>query len=121
MPSSGFPFLFGIEIASACSIGPGLFLPHSSGTVIGAWSIGANSTIFHGVTLGAKNLALDFDITSRPVLGDNVTIGAGAKILGGIRIGDNAVVGANSVVLSDIPSNCTVAGVPAKIISINND
>lgn len=114
---SCFNFLFfGIEIASSCSIGPGLFIPHSQGTVIGAWSIGSNATIFQGVTLGAKRLAFDFDRSSRPVLGDNITIGAGAKVLGGILIGSNSFVGANSVVISDVPSDCVVAGVPAKII-----
>ena len=111
-------FLFGIEIASSCSIGPGLFIPHPQGPVIGAWSIGSNATIFQGVTLGAKHLAFDFDRSSRPVLGNNITIGAGAKVLGGILIGSNSVVGANSVVISDVPSNCVVVGVPAKIIRV---
>ena len=114
---SCFNFLFfGIEIASSCSIGPGLFIPHPQGTVIGAWSIGSNATIFQGVTLGAKYLVFDFDRSSRPVLLDNIIIGAGAKVLGGILIGSNSVVGANSVVISDVPSDCVVAGVPAKII-----
>lgn len=107
--------LFGIEIASSCSIGPGLFIPHTHGTVIGAWSIGCNVTIFQGATLGAKYLAFDFDRSSRPILGDNVTIGAGSKVLGGISIGSNSVVGANAVVLSDVPSDCVAVGVPAEI------
>jgi serine O-acetyltransferase len=110
--------LFGIEIASSCSIGPGLFIPHPHGTVIGAWTIGSNATIFQGVTLGAKHLVFDFDRSSRPILGDNITIGAGAKVLGGILIGSNSVVGANSVVISDVPPGSIVAGVPGKIIRL---
>jgi serine O-acetyltransferase len=110
--------LFGIEIASSCSIGPGFFIPHPQGTVIGAWSVGANATIFQGVTLGTKHLAFDFDKSSRPVLGDNITICAGAKVLGGISIGSNSVVGANSVVISDVPPDCVAVGVPAKIKNV---
>lgn len=113
-------FLFGIEIASSCSIGPGLFIPHPCGTVVGAWSIGCNVTIFQGVTLGAKYLAFDFDQSSRPLLGDDITIGAGAKVLGGISIGSNSIVGANSVVLSDVPSGCIAVGVPAQVKPINS-
>ena len=113
-------FLFGLEVAPSCSIGPGLFIPHPHGTVIGAWSIGSNLTIFQGSTLGAKYLAFDFDRTSRPVLGDNITIGAGAKILGGISIGSNSVVGANSVVITDFPPGCIVVGIPAEIKGFNH-
>jgi serine O-acetyltransferase len=108
--------LFGIEIASSCQIGPGLFLPHTHGTVIGAWTIGSNVTIFQGVTLGAR--ALDFNPrpATRPTVGDGVSIGAGAKVLGGIVLGDNCRVGANSVVLSDLPPGCLAVGVPARVI-----
>jgi len=109
--------IYGIEIAAACRIGPGLFIPHTYGTVIGAFSIGANATIFQGATLGAKYLAFDFHYSSRPILGDNVTIGSGAKVLGGISLGSNSIVGANSVVLKDVPSDCLVVGIPAMIKS----
>jgi serine O-acetyltransferase len=112
--------IYGIEIASACKIGPGLFIPHTYGTVIGAFSIGANATVFQGATLGAKYLAFDFDNSSRPMVGDNVTIGSGAKVLGGITIGSNSIVGANSVVVSDVPSDCLVVGIPAMIKKSGN-
>jgi serine O-acetyltransferase len=112
--------IHGIEIAAACKIGPGLFIPHTYGTVIGAFSIGANATVFQGATLGAKHLAFDFDTSTRPTLGDNVTIGSGAKVLGGISIGSNSIVGANSVVVSDVPSDCLVVGIPAMIKKSNN-
>lgn len=106
--------LFGIEIASACHIGPGLFLPHTYGTVIGAASIGANATIFQGSTLGSKHLVFDFDPRHRPKLGSGVSIGAGSKVLGDIYIGDNVTIGANAVVLSSLPANCVAVGMPAK-------
>ncbi|PSI00568.1 serine O-acetyltransferase [Synechococcus lacustris] len=108
--------LFGIEIASSCQIGPGLFLPHTQGTVLGAWSIGSNVTIFQGVTLGARSLDFNPKPATRPTIGNGVTIGAGAKVLGGIVLGDNCRVGANSVVLSDIPSGSLAVGVPARVI-----
>ena len=81
--------IFGLEVTPRCEIGPGIFFPHTSGTVIGAWRIGSNVTILQGVTLGAKQMDLAFDASLRPEVGDNVLLGAGAKILGGIRIGDN--------------------------------
>lgn len=108
--------LFGIEIASACRIGPGLFLPHTQGTVLGAWSIGSNVTIFQGVTLGARALDFDPGPSTRPTIGSGVIIGAGAKVLGGVELGDNCRIGANSVVLSDVPACCLAVGVPARVI-----
>jgi serine O-acetyltransferase len=106
--------LFGIEISPKCAIGPGIFFPHTSGTVIGASKIGRNATIFQGVTLGAKDMDMGFDRALRPELGDFVVVGAGAKVLGGISLGDNVRVGANSVLLRSVPANSTVAGVPAR-------
>lgn len=106
--------IFGIEISPKCAIGPGIFFPHTSGTVIGASKIGRNVTIFQGVTLGAKDMDMGFDRALRPELGDYVVIGAGAKVLGGISLGDNVRVGANSVLLRSVPANATVAGVPAR-------
>jgi serine O-acetyltransferase len=106
--------LFGIEISPRCAIGPGIFFPHTSGTVIGASKIGRDVTIFQGVTLGAKQIDMNYDLALRPELGDFVVVGAGAKVLGGISLGDNVRVGANSVLLQSVPANVTVAGVPAR-------
>lgn len=104
-------YVNGIEIYSVTTIGPGLFLPHASGTVIGAFSIGSNATIYHHVTLGGKRL--EMGIGGRPTIGDNVVIGAGATILGEISVGDNAVVCANSLVLESVEGGQVVIGVPA--------
>src|SRR5277367_2769177 len=109
--------LFGLEVSPRCELGPGIFFPHPSGTVIGAWRVGSNATIFQGVTLGAKELDMGFDRCLRPVVGDNVVLGAGSKILGAIHIGDNVTVGANSVVLDSVEANCIVGGIPARRIS----
>ena len=108
--------IFGVEIAAACPIGPGLVLPHTQGTVIGAWRIGANVTIFQGVTIGARELDFTPSRHSRPTLGDGFTVGAGSAILGGISLGDSSRVGANSVVLKTIPAGCLAVGSPARII-----
>jgi serine O-acetyltransferase len=110
--------LFGIEIAQRCPIGPGLYLPHTHGTVIGAESIGANAVIFQNVTLGAAELDLSYAAGTRPWVGDNVTIGAGAKIIGGVRIGNNCVIGANAVVLCDLEPGSIAVGVPARVVKI---
>jgi serine O-acetyltransferase len=112
-------FLFGIEISVRCPIGPGLFLPHTQGTVIGAWRVGANATIFQGVTLGAKEIDFTYTELSRPTVGDDVTIGSGAKVLGGISLADRARVGANSVVLSNIPEGVLAVGAPARIVDLH--
>ncbi|MGB6386256.1 MAG: DapH/DapD/GlmU-related protein [Terriglobales bacterium] len=108
--------LFGLEVAPGCEIGPGIFFPHTSGTVVGAWRIGSNVTIFQGVTLGSKELDMGFDKGLRPEVGDNVVLGAGCKILGGIRIGDQATVGANSVVVNSVEPGSTAVGVPARLV-----
>jgi serine O-acetyltransferase len=106
--------IFGIEISPRCAIGPGIFFPHTSGTVIGASKIGRDATIFQGVTLGARQIDMSYDLALRPELGDFVVVGAGAKVLGGIALGDNVKVGANSVLLRSVPANATVAGIPAR-------
>lgn len=105
--------LFGLEVTPRCKIGPGLLIPHTSGTVIGAAELGRNVTIFQGVTLGAKFADLEFTPESRPVLEDDVIIGSGAKVLGGIRIGRNGVVASNSLLVESIPANAYAIGVPA--------
>lgn len=108
-------FLFGIEVTAKCEVGPGLMLPHTCGTVIGASSIGANATIFQGVTLGATFADLGYHPEARPTVGDGVLIGAGAKVLGGISIGDRAVIGANSLVLESMEAGAFAIGVPAMV------
>jgi len=109
--------LFGLEVTPRCEIGPGIFFPHPSGTVIGAWRIGRNATILQGVTLGAKRMDLAFDVRLRPDVGDNVVLGAGSKVLGGIRLGDNVTVGANAVVVDSVEADSTVVGIPARKVS----
>jgi serine O-acetyltransferase len=107
-------WLTGIEIHPAATIGKGFFIDHGMGVVIGETSeIGDYVTIFQGVTMGGTGKERG---KRHPTLGNHVVVGAGAKILGGIRIGDNVKVGANSVVLKSVPSNSTVIGVPARII-----
>jgi serine O-acetyltransferase len=113
--------LFGLEVTPRCEIGPGIFFPHPSGTVIGAWRIGKNATILQGVTLGAQKMDLSFDFALRPEVGDNVLLGAGSKILGGLRIGDNVTVGANAVVVDSVAANSTVVGIPARSIFKKSD
>ena len=108
--------LFGIEITAKCDIGPGLFLPHPFGTVLGARRIGRNVTIVQGVMVGAVAQDIVFTPELRPLIGDNVVLNAGCKVLGGIEIGDGATVGANSLVLRSVPPHTTVLGVPAKVI-----
>jgi|TARA_B110000879_G_C11168036_1_gene512250 serine O-acetyltransferase len=94
--------LFGIEINPSCKIGPGLIIAHTSGSVIGARSIGARCIIFQNVTLGAKYLDINTTNNSRPSIGDDVILGAGAKVLGGVSIGNGCLVGTNVVVLRDM-------------------
>jgi serine O-acetyltransferase len=86
--------------------------------VVGAWSIGRNAVIYQGVTLGAKELDFAYSEATRPKLDDNVTIGAGAKVLGGVQLGRGARVGANAVVVTSIPEGALAVGVPAKIANI---
>jgi serine O-acetyltransferase len=102
--------LNGLDIVPSIPIGGGFYLPHTVGTVVMARSIGRNVTLVSNVTIGMRN-TLSF-----PVIGNNVYIGAGARVLGNITIGDGAVIGANAVVLTDVPPGATAVGVPAKII-----
>ncbi|MFH1977465.1 MAG: hypothetical protein ABIJ52_18240 [Pseudomonadota bacterium] len=92
-----------------------MFLPHTSGTVIGAVRIGENVTIFQGVTIGTRHADLHFNISNRPVIEDGVMLGAGSKVLGGITVGAGASVASNSLVIDSVPAGATVIGVPASI------
>ena len=104
----------GIEIHPGAIIGKNLFIDHGTGVVIGETAIiGNNVTIYHGVTLGGTGKEKG---KRHPTIGNNVLIGTGAKLLGNITIGDNVKIGANSVVLTDIPDNTTVVGIPGKVV-----
>ena len=108
----------GIEIHPGATIGKGLFIDHGHGVVIGETAIvGDNVTLYQGVTLGGTGKETG---KRHPTIGDNVMISAGAKILGSFEIGENSKVGAGSVVLTPVPSNCTVVGVPGRIVKRNN-
>ncbi|WP_458781800.1 serine O-acetyltransferase EpsC [Arthrobacter sp. D3-16] len=105
-------FVTGIEIHPGATIGRRFFIDHGMGVVIGETAeIGEDVMIYHGVTLGGRSLAR---IKRHPTIGDRVTIGAGAKILGPITIGEDSAVGANAVVVKDAPPESIVTGVPAK-------
>lgn len=114
--SMGNIAVFGIEVSPQVRIGGGLFLPHTVGTVLGAESIGDNVTILQGVTLGTAEPDKGFTVSLRPVIGNNVVIGAGAKVIGRVTVGDHAKVGANAVVLQNVPPYAIAVGVPARII-----
>jgi serine O-acetyltransferase len=107
--------VFGLEVAVDSEIGPGLVVAHTQGTVLGARRIGRNALIYHQVTLGAREMDVGFDPWRRPEVGDDVLIGAGAKVLGGVSIGDRAVIGANAVVIRNVPPDSLAVGVPAEI------
>lgn len=108
----------GIEIHPGATIGKGLFIDHGYGVVIGETAIlGDNVTLYQGVTLGGTGKETG---KRHPTLGNNVMISAGAKILGSITIGENSKVGAGSVVLSEIPPNSTVVGVPGRVVKRDN-
>ncbi len=108
----------GIEIHPGARIGSGLFIDHGHGVVIGETAIiGDNVTLYQGVTLGGNGKEHG---KRHPTIGNNVMISAGAKVLGSFEIGDNSKIGAGSVVLSPVPANCTVVGVPGRIVKRNN-
>ncbi len=107
-------FFMGIEIHPGATIGKGLFIDHGSGVVIGETAIvGDNCTIYQGVTLGGTGK----DTGKRhPTLGDNVMVGAGAKLLGNFTVGSNSKIAAGAVVLGDVPENSTAVGIPARVV-----
>ena len=107
-------FFTGIEIHPGATIGRGFFIDHGMGVVIGETAeVGDNCLLYHGVTLGGVSLEKK---KRHPTLGNNVVIGAGAKILGAITLGDNVQVGANAVVLKDVPPNSVVVGIPGRVV-----
>lgn len=116
--SQGAKFATGIEIHPGATIGKGFVIDHGSGIVIGETAeIGDNCTLYQGVTLGGTGK----DTGKRhPTLGDNVLVGAGAKVLGPFKVGSNSKIAANAVVLKEIPENSTAVGVPAKVVKVGN-
>lgn len=107
-------FLTGVEIHPGAQIGKGVFIDHGMGVVIGETAIvGDNCLIYQGVTLGGTGKEAG---KRHPTLSENVVVGSGAKILGNIKIGNDVRIGAASVVLRDVPSNCTIVGVPGRVV-----
>jgi serine O-acetyltransferase len=112
-------FLTGVEIHPAAQIGHRFFIDHGMGVVIGETTeIGDNVTLYQGVTLGGTGKEQK---KRHPTIGNNVVVGTGAKILGSMMIGDNVKVGANAVVLTPVPPNSTVIGVPGRIVKIEGE
>ncbi len=109
----------GIEIHPGARIGRRFFIDHGMGVVIGETAeIGDDCTLYHGVTLGGTSWAKE---KRHPTLGNNIVVGAGAKVLGPFRVGDNSKIGANSVVVREVPDNSTVVGVPGRIVYANGE
>lgn len=112
---SHYHYKLGIDISPKTSVGPGFYICHYGCVVVHTDAvIGRNCNISHGVTIGQKNRGKN---AGCPVIGDNVYIGPGAKIIGGVKIGNNVAIGANCVVTKDIPNNGVVVGIPGKVIS----
>jgi serine O-acetyltransferase len=112
-------FLTGIEIHPGATIGPRFFIDHGMGVVIGETAeIGADVTIYQGVTLGGTSTQR---VKRHPTLRNNVVVGAGAKLIGAIEIGENARVGAGSVVVTNVPPNATIVGVPGHIVAYHDE
>ncbi len=108
----------GIEIHPGATIGKGFFIDHGTGVVIGETTvIGDNVTLYQGVTLGGTGKECG---KRHPTIGDNVMISVGAKVLGSFKVGDNSKIGAGSVVIEEVPPNCTVVGVPGRIVKQDN-
>ena len=105
--------LTGIEIHPGARLGPGLFIDHGMGVVIGKTAeVGENVTIYQGVTLGGTSLE---KVKRHPTIGNNVVIGSGANVLGPFSVGDNSRIGSGSVVVKEVPSNSVVVGVPGRV------
>ncbi len=105
---------YGIEIHPGAVIGEGLFIDHGAGVVIGETTIiGNNVTLYQGVTLGGTGKETG---KRHPTLCDNVMVSAGAKLLGSFTVGENSKIGAGSIVLNEVPANCTVVGIPGRVV-----
>lgn len=105
--------LTGVEIHPGATLGRRIFIDHGMGVVIGETAVVGNGvTMFHGVTLGGRSMSHG---KRHPTIGDNVVIGAGAKVLGAIWVGDGAQIGANAVVVNEVPPGAVAVGVPAKV------
>lgn len=112
-------FFTGIEIHPGATIGSRFFIDHGMGVVIGETAeIGADVTLYQGVTLGGTSTRR---AKRHPTLRDNVVVGAGAKVIGAVEIGENARIGAGSVVVTNVPANATVVGVPGHIVAFHDD
>ena len=112
-------FLTGIEIHPGATIGKRFFIDHGMGVVIGETTIiGDDCTLYQGVTLGGVGTG-EHKVKRHPTLKNNVMVSAGAKVIGDVTIGDNSIIGASSVVLKDVPPNCTVIGIPGRIVKEN--
>ena len=112
-------WLTGVEIHPAATIGRRLVIDHGTGIVIGATAeIGDDCLLYQGVTLGGTGAQRE---KRHPTLGNNVMVGCGAKVLGPFKVGDNARIAANSVVLSEVPANSTVVGVPGRVVRLNGE
>ncbi|WP_287158302.1 serine acetyltransferase [Chloroflexus sp.] len=101
---------YGLEIVVGADIGGGLYIAHPVGTVIAPQRMGRNCSVIAAVTIGMRNE------WKFPIIGDEVFIGAGARVLGGITVGDRAQIGANAVVIRDVPAGATVVGIPARVV-----
>ena len=99
---------FGLDIVPSVPIGPGLYIPHPVGTVVMARGLGRNVSLITSITIGMRN------IHEFPLIGNDVTIGAGARVLGEIVVGDGATIGANAVVIDNVPPGATMVGIPAR-------
>lgn len=107
------------EISPAAQIGPGLYLPHPIGIVVGPCRAGVGLTIMQNVTIGLRTVNADqMDYENYPNFGSNVRVGPGAAILGGVSIGDKAILGANAVVLDSVPASAIMVGNPARVARI---
>lgn len=108
----------GIEIHPGATIGENFFIDHGNGVIIGETAVvGNNVTLYQGVTLGGTGKEHG---KRHPTIGDNVMISAGAKVLGSFQVGENSKIGAGSVVIEEVPPNCTVVGVPGRVVRHNN-
>lgn len=108
-------FLTGIDIHPGAKLGPGLFIDHGMGLVIGETAeLGSNVTLYQGVTLGGTGKEKG---KRHPTIGNNVVVSSGAKVLGSFKVGDNSKIGSGSVVLKEVPPNSVVVGVPGRVVT----